>query len=121
MKIMTAVLTFMGIASLGAPAHAASELKLLDKCKAKIEKRILREIDEETASIAGIKLLYGGSKGGLNHSAVVIVRTSEESEPRDFLVVTDWVNSAYVRKSGCKILSVITVADGSLPEVDGLE
>ena len=120
MKLMIAALTVLGFTNLSSPAQASSELKLLPKCQAKIEKRILREIDPESASIAGTKLLYGGSKGGAHYSAVVLVRTSEESEARDFLVVTSWVSTTYANKSGCKILSVTAVADGSLPEIEGL-
>jgi hypothetical protein len=99
-----------------AMAVSQSDLTLLPKCEAKIRKAVEERFGkgDETFSISSVRLIYGGSKGGLHISPVVIVQTSDEVEPRDILVLANWVSSDFVRREGCKIDTMKVVADGTV-------
>ena len=122
---MKIVALFPALLLSASPAFAVSqnELTLLPKCEEKIRAAVTAKYgaDDETFSIVGLKLVYGGSKRGLHMAPVVIVRTSDEVDPRDVLVVTKVNGDQDAREHGCRIESVITLEDGLLPEVDGLE
>lgn len=97
-----------------AKATEQKDLTLSEKCREVIVDAVFTKygVDDETFSVVGTKLLYGGSIGGLHYSPVVMVRTSDEVEPRDVLVVTSWVGSEFAEKFGCKVISITTVTDG---------
>ncbi len=112
MKIL--ILSLISLVSLDSFAVSQSELQLSEQCRKKIESAVYQKIGkgDDTFSVVGMKLLYGGSKGGLHFSPVVLVRTSDEVEPRDVIVITDWVSSKFADQVGCKVTHVVTVADG---------
>jgi hypothetical protein len=123
MKKSVSVLLSLLLVGLSAQAQAGGrDLRLLPRCEAKVREFVWKEYlkDDETASITGLKLLYGGSSGGLHYDAVVLVRTSDEIEPRDFLVVTAVKGSEHARTEGCEIILGRVLGDGSLPQVEGL-
>lgn len=123
MKLAAVLSALLLLTSTSAFAVSQDDLKLLPKCEEKIRAAVTSELggDDETFSITGIKLVYGGSKGGLHLSPVVLVRTSDEVEPRDAVVVTSVSGDKDAREQGCKIVSVTTVGDGILPDLEGLE
>ncbi len=112
--IKMSLLVLVTIFASSAFSAEQKDLSLNAKCEKKVIEAVYNKLgkDDETFSVVSLKLLYGGSKGGLNFSPVVLVKTSDEVEPRDVLVVTNWVGSEYVRKQGCKVVSIQTLADG---------
>ncbi len=112
MKTLISIITLFF--SLQLFATSQSELKLSDLCREKIEKAVNQKFgkNDETFSIVGMKLLYGGSKGGLHFSPVVLVKTSDEVDSRDVVVIADWVGSKFADQVGCKITHIITVSNG---------
>lgn len=97
------------------------ELALGEKCLKKITDAVAKKygVDDETFSIVATKLLYGGSKGGLHISPVVLVQTSDEVEPRDMIVITSINSDAQAEKYGCKIVSINVQADGTTVDMPG--
>lgn len=105
------VLSLALIISSQAFAIDQRDLTLSEKCLNKITDTILKKYgaNDETFSIVSTKLLYGGSKGGLQISPVVLVKTSDEVEPRDMVVVTSVSRGP---KESCTIKSINVQADG---------
>ena len=122
MKLITLSLLALTF-SASAFAAEQSDLRLLPKCATAVKSAVYKKYLEgdDTASITGMKLLYGGSKGGTHYSPVVLVRTSDEVEPRDILVVASVSGDAEATKLGCVVRVIRTLEDGMLPEVDGLD
>jgi hypothetical protein len=113
----------MGISFLSIAEVNAAELELTDACKRRLERSVLvkaRQVNE-TASIVGTKLLYGGQRGGLNYISAALVRVSDETEPSDYLVVYDYRRNSRGDGTRCVIRSTEVLNDGSLPEVAGIE
>lgn len=104
-------------------AVSQKDLKLNPKCLAKVKSAVLKKFgaNDETFSIRGTKLLYGGSKGGLHMSPVVLVQSSDENEPRDFVVITEVGGDDHAQKSACKVVAMHTMADGIVLDLDSEE
>jgi hypothetical protein len=113
----------MGISFLSIAEVHATALELTDACKARLERSVLvkaRQLNE-TASIVGTKLLYGGERGGLSYTSAAVVRASDETEPTDYIVVYEYRRNSRGNGTRCVVRSAELVNDGLLPEVQGLE
>lgn len=106
-----------------ASAHEQSQLTLSERCEARVIAAVEEQIGQgdETFSVESIKLLYGGSIGGSHYSPVVLVKTSDETEPRDILVTAKVEGDRHASRTGCRIVSVHTLADGSTVDMPGMK
>lgn len=115
-KVILATIAAFGATAVSHSANAFSqkELTLSESCRQTVEQAVFNKLgkDDETFSVTSSILLYGGSKGGAHFSPVVLVKTSDEVEPRDVLVVTDWTRNERTQEVGCKVRYIRTVADG---------
>ena len=113
----------IGISVLSIAEVSATTLELTDACKRRLERSVLvkaRQIND-TASIVGTKLLYGGQRGGLDYISAALVRVSDETEPSDYLVVYDYRRNSRGNGTRCVVRSTEVMNDGLLPEVVGLD
>lgn len=112
--ILTLLFLSTTLLSVQAQAVQQSELSLSESCRNTVEKAVHKKLgqDDETFSIVSSTLLYGGSVGGLHFSPVVLVKTSDEVEPRDVIVITMWHRNVHTNEVGCKVTHIETVADG---------
>lgn len=103
-------------------AFNQSELTLSDTCRDTVEMAVFDKLgkDDETFSIISSHLLYGGSKGGAHFSPVVLVKTSDEVEPRDVIVLTEWTRNETTDEIGCKVKYMRTQADGLTVDIETL-
>ncbi len=107
------LLITLSLLTIATTAMAAPKLRVSAECE-KIVTRAVTEAygkDDETFSVIGYKIIYTGIFADL-----IVVRTSDEVEPRDVLVS---VNS-YKKKGekGCKIKIKEVLADGSVSDID---
>jgi len=95
-------------------AFSQADLTLSEPCRKTVEDAVFNKLgkDDGTFSIVSSHLLYGGSKGGAHFSPVVLVKTSDEVEPRDVIVVTDWTRGQSTEEIGCKVRYIRTLSDG---------
>ncbi len=98
------------LASINAHAISQSDLSLSEKCKAEIEKKVTAKYgaNDETFSVIGTKLRYGGTIGGFSAKVVALVKTSDEVEPRDILAIASPGD-----QGSCKVERISVLADGS--------
>lgn len=106
-------------ANLASAAITQKQLSLTDSCLKTIVDAVTSEYgaEDETFSITGTKLLYGGKYRGLEFNPVVLVQSSDENEPRDFLVRAEW---SLKQDGTCTVTSTETLADGLTVEVDDI-
>lgn len=98
----------------------AADYKLPSGCEKAIKSAVLKKAKDvnDTASVAGVKVLYGDDN---TNGDVIIVRVSDEVDPSDYIVVTEKVQSARKKRVFCKFDHIHRVGDGMLPEIPGLE
>lgn len=107
------LLIALSLLTVATTATATPKLRITPECEKTMSRAVTEAYgkDDETFSVIGYKIIYTGMFADL-----VIVRTSDEVEPRDILVS---VNS-YKKKGekGCKVEIKEVVADGSVADID---
>ncbi len=107
------LLITLSLLTIATTATATPKLRITPECEKKMTHAVTEAYgkDDETFGVIGYKIIYVGFFADL-----VIVRTSDEVEPRDILVS---VNSYKTKgEKGCKVEIKEVVADGSVAEID---
>lgn len=108
------LLITLSLLTIATTATAAPKLRITPECEKTVTRLVTEAYgkDDETFGVIGYKIIYVGFLADL-----VIVRTTDEVEPRDILVS---VNSYKKKgeKEVCKVEIKEVVADGSVSEID---
>ncbi len=101
------------------PGDSLIRGKIGATCKSKIEAAILKRAKKlsDTASITGVKLVYGGDA---TFGGAAIVRVSDEVEPTDYVATFSLGGSQDEDKGTCKVGITELLNEGVLPKIAGL-
>ena len=102
-------LVLAGFLSTQAFAYEQKDFQLPSDCKAQIEQTVMEKIGkgDENFWIEAVKVVYGGVNKGASFPVVALVKTSDETDPRDVLVKT-----TAPENGTCFVEIVETLADG---------
>jgi len=93
--------------------------KIGAKCEESMRAAVLTKAKQlsETASIQGVKLVYGGDA---TFGGAAIVRVSDEVEPTDYLAVFTLTGSEQEDAGTCSVRFTELLNEGVLPQIPGL-
>lgn len=106
---MKTLLGFVFVFSTSAFAYEQKNFQLPSDCKTQIEQTVIEKVGkgDENMTVEAIKVVYGGVFKGASFPVVALVKTSDETDPRDVLVKTSAPQNGV-----CVVELVEILADG---------